>query len=89
MHVHPDGPCSCSEVVGAKARGGDGPAGDIEIKRRSERKRRGAEQWTKVKVARLAGFASEEEQDRGSGGTSGAVLADAKKVCAPRGVRLP
>lgn len=76
-------------MVGAKARGGDGPAGDIEIKRRSERKRRGAEQWTKVKVARLAGFASEEEQDRGSGGTGGAVLADAKKVCAPRGVRLP
>eukprot|EP00802_Teleaulax_amphioxeia_P029454 Tamp_31553.p1 GENE.Tamp_31553~~Tamp_31553.p1 ORF type:complete len:164 (+),score=22.73 Tamp_31553:44-535(+) len=43
---------SCTHTTGAKARGSSAPGagGEIEIKRRSLRKKRGAEHWTKVIV---------------------------------------
>lgn len=68
---------SCSDAVGAKARGGGEADGQIEIKRRTDRKKRGAEKWDKVRVPRPL-------KSEGSGPDApGDVLKDVKTLVEP------
>ena len=81
----PANPCvprrSCTETVGAKVRGGDELAGgDIEVKRRIKRKKRGAEQWSKERMAVERGGGVGEAESDPECGPCGAVLGAVKQV---------
>ena len=76
---------SCSRSVGLKARG-SATMGDIEVKRRLKRKRRGAELWTKERMARLdPGKGAENRGLEDNTLMSSSVLADFTKLLEANG----